>query len=258
MALRTSVKDAAIASGVYGMLRRNVRRYFRPHERERFEREVEFYSSIISPGDLVFDVGANIGAKSEVFLALGARVVAFEPQPRCMRELRSRCGASDRLTTVQSAVGAAPGTAKLFLSNHSGEASLVGSWKAGEQVGEIEVPVTTLDAAIATYGVPAFCKIDVEGFELEVLSGLSRSIAMFSLEYHLSDEDVAKTLACVEQIGRFGVMSFNISFAEDAGFVWDEWVPLEAFRTLFPSRVPRTELFQYGDLFVRVAPASRG
>jgi FkbM family methyltransferase len=255
MTLTSRVKDVAIASGVYGPLRRNVRRFFQPASRDRFIREVEFYSGLISPGDLCFDVGANIGAKSEVFLALGAKVVAFEPQPLCLRELRARCGNSDRLVTVGSAVGAQPGRAKLFLNGHSGVASLVAGWTTQGRAGEIDVPVTTLDHAIQSVGLPRFCKIDVEGFELQVLQGLSQPISTFSLEYHLTDDDVAKTFACLDRLSRFGELSLNISFAEHPAFVWSDWVSLSQFSALFPASAPRNAHYDYGDLFVRVAPS---
>ena len=63
-------------------------------------------------------------------------------------------------------------------------------------VGTFEVPVVTLDAAIEHYGVPAYCKIDVEGWEFEVLRGLSQAVDLISLEFHLTDRDIAKTRAC--------------------------------------------------------------
>lgn len=49
---------------------------------------LEFYSQFIHPGDLVFDVGANVGNRTKIFLRLGARVVAFEPQASCARVLQ--------------------------------------------------------------------------------------------------------------------------------------------------------------------------
>src|SRR6266481_9284314 len=55
---------------------------------ERYYHERHFYRQFIQPGDLVFDVGANIGGKTAAFLSLGARVVAVEPNPVCAHRLR--------------------------------------------------------------------------------------------------------------------------------------------------------------------------
>jgi hypothetical protein len=48
----------------------------------------------------------------------------------------------------------------------------------------IEVPVVTLDALIAQHGEPAFVKIDVEGYEPQVLRGLTRPVQALSFEFH--------------------------------------------------------------------------
>jgi FkbM family methyltransferase len=154
-----------------------------------FKSDLALYSQFISPGDLCFDVGSNVGEKAGVFLALGARVVAFEPQPNCFREMVARCSPNGRLTAINEAVGAIPGELPMYVSRHSGSSSLVAGW-SGEIQGVIRVPVTTLDQAIDRFGVPRFCKIDVEGFELEVLKGLSRPIPYVTIEYHHEEKDI--------------------------------------------------------------------
>src|ERR1700691_2125052 len=98
---KKSLKKLSISCGLYGPLRRLYRRLLDKKGLRRFQDDVALYAPFISPGDLCFDVGANIGEKTEVFLALGARVVAFEPQPYCARETAARCGPNRRLTTVE-------------------------------------------------------------------------------------------------------------------------------------------------------------
>ncbi|WP_374387097.1 FkbM family methyltransferase [Brevundimonas sp.] len=244
------LKDTFIDTGLYGAARR-FRRRMTPAAHARFLAEVAFYAEFIKPGDLVFDVGANIGAKTEVFRKIGAQVVAFEPQPACRREMIARCGPAG-ITLVPAAVGSEPGRASLFLNDNSGMASLNPEWFAEGRAGSIDVPVTTLDAEIKAHGLPTFCKIDVEGFELEVLKGLSHRIPLFSLEYHLDADQVANTFACLDLLKRFGPLSINITFAEEPGFVWSEWLTLDQFRSDFPSKAPRTEAFDYGDIFIRI------
>lgn len=56
------------------------------------DQQLQFYSQWIRPGDLVFDVGANVGDKTDLFLEIGARVVAVEPQFSCWKVLQRRFG----------------------------------------------------------------------------------------------------------------------------------------------------------------------
>ena len=151
--------------------------------------------ALFARGDLCFDVGANRGARTEVLLRLGAEVVAVEPQPHCVARLQARFGAKKRFQVVSKALGARHGEATLHLGNIDLISTLSRDWlDYAQQVpdsiiakigweGTLTVPLITLDALIATHGVPDFLKIDVEGYELEVLKGLGQPIPLVSLEY---------------------------------------------------------------------------
>lgn len=119
----------------------------------------------------MFDIGANHGNRTELFLDLGLRVVAVEPQPDCVEILRGRFGTSIEL--ISAAVGAKPGRAELRVATYHTLASLSDEWidevrRSGrfsefEWPEVMEVDVLTLDSLVERYGVPDFCKIDVEG-----------------------------------------------------------------------------------------------
>jgi FkbM family methyltransferase len=252
MGWRHQLKRALMGVGVYGTTRRCYLRTIPSPSRRRLRREMEFYGQFIKPDDLCFDVGSNIGAKAEVFLELGARVVAFEPQPDCYREMVARCGRPGRLTALNVAVGSEPGEATLYVDRTRAGSSLRAGW-GGSIEAEIRVPMETLDRAIARYGPPNFCKIDVEGFELEVLRGLSRPIPYLTLEYHLDDEDVRKTRDCLKMLAKLASLSLNLSFGEEPGLCWSDWVDLDEFHRYFPERAPRSRTCGYGDLFVKMS-----
>ncbi len=85
----------------------------------------------------------------------------------------------------------------------------------------LEVPVTTLDALIERHGLPRFCKLDVEGFEAEVLRGLSQPIPLLSFEYVPAAIEVA--CEAVALLAALGPYRFNLAVGERRTFRWPAW-----------------------------------
>ncbi|HBR15622.1 MAG TPA: hypothetical protein DD723_08835 [Candidatus Omnitrophica bacterium] len=76
---------------------------------------LNFYKNFIKKDSLCFDVGANIGRVTDVLLHLGARVIAVEPNPECVRYLRSKYRLNKRVIVVSGALDAVVGRKKLYL-----------------------------------------------------------------------------------------------------------------------------------------------
>ena len=74
--------------------------------------------------------------------------------------------------------------------------------------GILKVPVTTMDRLVGIYGVPEFCKIDVEGFEYNVLRGLTQAIPLLSFEY--TPERIQPVLDCIDHLTRLGQYEYNL------------------------------------------------
>jgi FkbM family methyltransferase len=184
-------------------------------------------SRLVRRGDLVFDVGAHTGATAGAFLAEGARVVCVEPQPQCVTELRRRFGASGRLSIVPVGLGAHEGRLTLSICSSSTVLSTFkDDWKQGRFAEHIwdqqlEVAISTLDRLIEQHGMPRYCKIDVEGFELEVLKGLSQPIPFVSIEYAV--EFRAATEQCVRRLEALRFQRFNASRADTERLALSEW-----------------------------------
>jgi FkbM family methyltransferase len=240
-----ALKQVSISLGAYKPARA-LHRAFNRSERKHFQEQTELLSQFIRPGDLVFDVGANIGTRAEIMLSLGATVVAFEPQPTCAREVRAR--GNKRLTVIEAAVGATIGTAQLYLKKSSGQASLVAGWE-GQEIGQLVVPVTTLDIEIKKFGNPVFCKIDVEGFEAEVLFGLSAAIKCLSFEFHCNETDIATVHRCLKKLSELGQYEINLIGEENSSWLLQEWVSPIDFLNVFPSCAAS---YGYGDIFARI------
>ena len=205
--------------------------YWRPGRQRGLRR---LYAPFVREGDVVFDVGAHLGDRAAAFAALGARVVALEPQPRVARWLRRLVGRNPRIEVRTEAVGAKPGTARLAISGRNPTVSSMSeSWREGVLHANpgfrgvtwersVEVPVVTLDELIESYGAPSFCKIDVEGYEAAVLAGLSLPLAALSFEFVAGGLDAAS--ACVRRLAELGTYRFNAVLGEGRSFVLPGWV----------------------------------
>jgi FkbM family methyltransferase len=199
----------------------------------RIGRLTSFYRPLIRPGDLCFDIGAHVGNRVLAWRRLGARVVAVEPQQALGRLLSHFYGRSSDVTLVREAVGAAPGTATLRISpTNPTVASLSDEWItavsrdpsfAGVSWDGVEtVTMTTLDALIVRYGEPAFCKIDIEGYEAEALRGLSRPLAALSFEFIPAGIELAGH--CLDELARLGRYEFNWFPGESHAWASSRWL----------------------------------
>lgn len=130
----------------------------------------------IQPGDVVWDVGANVGFYTKQFAEIvGAegRVFAFEPSPEAATKVAGIAAALPAIQLVQSALSNQPGKAYFDISSGGDSVTNHLTEQAGaSESGRVEVAVTTGDTFSAENGVPSIIKIDVEGFELEVLQGM--------------------------------------------------------------------------------------
>lgn len=251
VALRlTAAKQLSIATGLYRPARW-LARTLRAGESRAFQADIELYRSLLSPGDLCFDVGANVGDKSEAMLEVGAQVVAFEPNPLVVPELRARCAQHPRWTLVEAALGSAAAISTFYAQREHSQSSLARGWENGEVIGSFRVPVVTLDAAIRSFGCPSYCKIDVEGWEVEVLQGLSQAIPLISFEFHLDPDGAAKARSCLARLAGFGPSRINVTPAEGSTFHFNDWIPLEVFVKGFPDNLQPWPGNPYGDMFVK-------
>jgi FkbM family methyltransferase len=181
---------------------------------------LSFHKALINGGDLVFDIGANVGDMTGLYVELGARVISVEPQADCLKTLETRFGRHPEVTIVPMAVGASEGQQEIMLSDiRSPISSMSREWIAAVKSSgrfpyydwslSATVAVTTLDSLIAKFGEPDFCKIDVEGFEWEVLKGLSIPLARLSFEFHA--EFLAEAFSCLERLRELGTYRFNFT-----------------------------------------------
>jgi FkbM family methyltransferase len=198
---------------------------------------MQMFARFVKSGDLCFDVGANIGAYTDALLKLNVRVIAVEPQPACIDILQAKYRFHKSIQIVPMGLAEKAGEYEFMISNNQLISSMSKEWTSalkqrGGKFAQAEwttktvVPVTTLDLLIKRYGTPTFCKIDVEGFEYEVLKGLSQPIQTLSLEF--TPEFIQPINDCVNYLSNLGSYEFNYSLETTMQMVLSDWVsPIE-------------------------------
>lgn len=190
------------------------------------------YRRFVKSGDLVFDVGAHVGDRIASFRRLGARVVAVEPQPALACTLRLLYGRDRAVALEPVAVGRAAGSIELKINIANPTVSTASDvfikaadgapgWEGQRWTRTVRVGVTTLDALIERHGSPSFIKLDVEGFEVEALCGLTRPVPALSFEFTTIQRDLAR--AGVERCAALGFAFFNGALGESQTFAHAEW-----------------------------------
>lgn len=227
---------------------------------EIFQKRVRFYNQIIGKYDTYFDVGANFGNRVAVMLHIGCRVIAVDPQSECCKYLRKKYG--QRITVIEKGAGAEIGQKEFFISDATTISTFATDWiQAVKQSGrfgghdwqkKVMVQLTTLDALIQEVGLPRFIKIDVEGYELEVLQGLTQMVDYLSFEYTVP-EQTNKLLMCIRHIRDIGQgkVLFNYSQGESMEWALPNWLSAEEAILLIESQ----EFLKtnFGDIYARKA-----
>lgn len=233
---------------------RSLAIYYNPLRRRQLR---AFYGDLLQPGDLAFDIGAHVGSRSRAMRAAGARVVACEPQEPFAGFLRRSLPRD--IVLVQKAIGPSEAVAQMAVSSLHPTVSSLSTSFAAEAAGapgfghvrwdrSQQVQMTTMDALIAAHGLPDFVKIDVEGFELDVLSGLGQPLPMLSVEYLPAFRD--RTLAVIDRLEQLGTYRFDAVSGEAGTFLWDEWRDADAVRAWLAALPPEGGS---GDLYARLA-----
>lgn len=217
---------------------------------------LRFYGQFIAKDNLCFDVGANIGHKTDLFLKLGARVVAIDPQEECVRYLQRKYRTNPRVTVIPKALAQQAGEREFFISEVNALSTISKDWIAaqtksgrfGEALWEknVVVKTTTLSDLIREYGRPQFCKIDVEGGELDVILGLKQPIPVISVE--ITRESLPVIEECIAHLNTLGKTSFNYCGWDSTEFTFSQWLsPVTIFRELYSLPAEKVT----GDLYVR-------
>jgi FkbM family methyltransferase len=174
----------------------------------------KLYGSIVTAGDLCFDLGSHIGNRVDVLTSLSCRVVAVEPHPFLASYLRRRFSANRDVVVDERAVSDEAGDATLHWSpSHLTVSSLEPGWVdslravRAHNIAFTEsktVATVTIGELISQYGAPRYCKIDIEGADLAVIRSLPIPLSVVSFEHlpHRFDATTA-SLAALAKLANY-------------------------------------------------------
>lgn len=187
-------------------------------------------SLILPENGLIFDIGANVGEKTELYLKKNNAVICVEPQPSCIAALKSKFAYNKKVTIEEVGLDKQPGTSELFICSQASTISTCSKkwveesrFSNGSYSWNTVVPITvnTLDLLVDKYGIPDFCKIDVEGFEYQVIQGLSKKIPLLSFEFAV--ETLDETKKCILYLTKLGYEKFNFALGENENLASKNW-----------------------------------
>lgn len=207
--------------------------------------EKAFYQTIVTHvgNDLVFDIGANAGHKAVLFNAIARKVICLEPDPACVGVLKRRFANIDSIEIVEKGVADREGELEFKqIGQGSAYNTFSEKWLENRKTklgvstqATLKVPITTLDSLIAAYGQPNLIKIDVEGFELQVLQGLSQAVPYITFECNLpvferESIECIMRLAAIDSKYRFNWTGHDNASWEESGWLDAEQI-IQVIRT---------------------------
>lgn len=252
--LKTSMQGLLRRIGLYHRIKFSVLYdlYWRMTDRDLIHNrttEIRFYLATLQgckKGDLVFDIGANRGYKTDIFLRLGAQVVAAEPD-KVNQEILRQSFLNYRLVrkpvvivgkAVSDKIGShvmwveEPGSAKNTLNPKWVKTLRTDKSRFGKIVefsGKAEVETITLEELVRLHGLPFYIKIDVEGHETSVLRGLRSIVPFVSFEVNLP-EFRPEAFGCIESLENLAAGGhFNYTADVLRGLALERWLPQGAF-----------------------------
>ena len=208
---------------------------------------------LINKGDLYFDIGAHLGEKSKPFIKKKIRTIMVEPLPVCVKTLKRLYSKNSIVKIIPKGLGS-KNTKKILSINKQMPtvSTFANHWKYGRFSNLIwnektQIQITTLDALIKKFGDPQYIKIDVEGYELNVLKGLSKKSGIISFE--ITSEFFSDAIKCLKHLKKLSYNSFTFSIGEQKKF-FSDWSDYKTIINLIKKEIKKDKLF-WADIYCK-------
>jgi len=208
---------------------------------------------LINKGDLYFDIGAHLGEKSKPFIEKKIRTIMVEPLPICVKTLKKLYSKNSIVKIIPKGLGS-KNTKKILSINKQMPtvSTFAKHWKSGRFSNltwseKTQIQITTLDALIKKFGDPQYIKIDVEGYELNVLKGLSKKSGIISFE--ITSEFFSDAIKCLKHLKKLSYNSFTFSIGEQKKF-FSDWSDYKTIINLIKKEIKKDKLF-WADIYCK-------
>jgi FkbM family methyltransferase len=227
------IKSIAIAFDQYQNFR-SVYRFFKRRNEREAETLLAQLGNLELSGQLVFDIGANIGAVTEALLELGSRVVAIEPNISLISEIQARCSNDVNLTILPIAISSSATISKFYISEFIGQSSFREDWSDSKKAPQVVfVPTLPFSELVKAFGKPHYVKIDVEGHELDVFLGMKEQIPLVSFEFHMDQPRISEAVKIMERYRTLGGFTANLILEGESSMYFPEWIAYPTFEAEF-------------------------
>ncbi len=208
---------------------------------------------LMNKGDLYFDIGAHLGEKSKPFIEKKIRTIMVEPLPICVKTLKRLYSKNSIVKIIPKGLGS-KNTKKILSINKQMPtvSTFAKHWKSGRFSNltwseKTQIQITTLDALIKKFGDPQYIKIDVEGYELNVLKGLSKKSGIISFE--ITSEFFSDAIKCLKHLKKLSYNSFTFSIGEQKKF-FSDWSDYKTIINLIKKEIKKDKFF-WADIYCK-------
>lgn len=252
---QTKIWKFILQSAIYNRIRD-------PENYRKQQVEPNFYKKILkmhpSRNNLIFDVGANIGSKSIIFSKLARKVVSFEPSERLFGLLQKKFE-NTNVIIYNYALGNKVSTSDLYIvENNEAYNSLnkkhIEITATSRNIATLdtvkyqEVKVETVERFITEIGIPKYLKIDVEGFEYEVIKGLKSIVPIISFEANLP-EFREESVQVIKYLEVLSLNRYKYNFTVSNYFIRENFTTNEeAIDFLITTKLEYVEIYALLDL----------
>ena len=200
----------------------------------------------INKMNLIFDIGANSGNTVAHFITVANKVICFEPNPTLVNHLKNRF-TNNSIIIDKRGVSSKNGTQTFKIANEDTISTLSEDWVTNSRFtgdynwdNHIEIETVTLDSIIEEYGIPDYIKIDVEGYEYEILTSFTKFLPNTLFAFEFAEEQKYKINLILQHLNKLGYDSFAFTDADE--ILFDKhihWTKLKDFNfieLLVPER----------------------